>query len=127
MKTRTILFIAMFSELAGSLLLLLNINNTLSVIGVAIIGFAIAPIFPAMVSDTSSRVGDKYAANTIGIQLAGAGLGGAVISSTIGILAARLSLEAIPWAMVVNFTLLIGLFILSLAARKLAPPAPAKG
>jgi fucose permease len=125
MKTRTILFMAMFSALAGSLLLMLNINNTISVVGVGLIGFAIAPIFPAMVSDTSSRVGDKYAANTIGIQLAGAGLGGAVISSTIGILAARFSLEAIPWAMVVNFTILIVLFVVSLTARKPASPAPA--
>jgi fucose permease len=67
-------------------------------------------------------VGDKYAANTIGIQLAGAGLGGAVISSIIGILAARLSLEVIPWAMVINFSLLIILFALSLAENKTNSP-----
>ena len=126
MKVRTILFIAMFSALAGSILLLLNINNAISVVGVGLIGFAIAPIFPAMVSDTSRRVGDKYAANTIGIQLAGAGLGGAVISSTIGILAARLSLEAIPWAMVINFSLLIILFTLSLAGSRPKAPVTSK-
>ena len=126
MKVRTILFVAMFSALAGSILLLLNIGDTVSVVGVGLIGFAIAPIFPAMVSDTSRRVGDKYAANTIGIQLAGAGLGGAVISSTIGILAARFSLEAVPWAMVINFTLLIILFVFSLTGRKPNSPVPGK-
>jgi len=126
MKVRTILFIAMFSALAGSVLLLLNINNAISVAGVGLIGFAIAPIFPAMVSDTSRRVGDKYAANTIGIQLAGAGLGGAVISSAIGILAERFSLEAVPWAMVINFSILILLFVLSLTGSKSNSPVPGK-
>jgi disulfide bond formation protein DsbB len=49
-----------------------------------------------------------------------------VISSTIGILAARLSLEAIPWAMVINFSLLIILFTLSLAGSRPKAPATSK-
>jgi len=53
---------------------------------VALIGFAVAPIFPALVSGTSQRVGARFAANTIGMQMAAASLGTALIPGLVGIL-----------------------------------------
>lgn len=82
--------------LAGALLLWWNPSNTVSLIGVATVGFAIAPVFPALVSLTADRVGAKHAANTIGMQISAAGLGGSVLSSLAGVLARRISLEVIP-------------------------------
>jgi fucose permease len=116
-KMRNLIRIAMGSAFVGALLLMINISNVVSIIGVAIIGFAIAPIFPALVSDTSDRVGAKYAANTIGIQMSlGAGLGGAAISALVGVFAA-INRESIAVCMVVLYALLFGLFTLSLAMR----------
>jgi fucose permease len=78
-----------------------------------LIGFAIAPIFPALISGTSQRVGAPNAANTIGMQMAASGLGTAVIPSLVGILARRASLEVIPVCLVVLYTGLFGLYALA--------------
>lgn len=100
--------------LAGALLLWWNPSATVSLVGVATIGFAIAPVFPALVSLTSERVGVRHAANTIGMQISAAGLGGAVLSSLAGVLARRISLEIIPIYMVILITVLLGIFLASI-------------
>lgn len=105
--------------LAGSLLLWWNPSDTVSLIGVAVVGFAIAPVFPALVSLTSDRVGAKHAANTIGMQISAAGLGGAVISSLAGVLARRISLEIIPVYLSSVAAVLLAIFLTSvLLARR---------
>lgn len=97
--------------LSGALLLWWNPFPQASIIAVSAIGFALAPIFPALVSGTSMRVGEKHAANTIGMQIAAAGLGAAVVPSLAGVLAENISLEAIPVYLVGVFVLLIGLYV----------------
>lgn len=82
---------------AGSVLLILNPFPLSSLFGVAIIGFAIAPIFPGLVSLTADRVTTRYAANTIGMQISAAGVGLAVMPTLNGIVAQRTSLEIIPY------------------------------
>jgi fucose permease len=108
------------SALLGALLLWWNPTNSANLLAVALIGFAIAPIFPALMSGTSRRVGVHFAANTIGVQMAAAGLGTALIPSLVGVLAGRLSLEVIPICLAGLFFGLLGLY--ALAAR----PAPAQ-
>lgn len=110
--------------LLGSLLLVWNPFPAANLLAVAIIGFAIAPIFPAMMSGTSQRVGARFAANTIGMQMAATGLGGVVITSLVGVLARRVSLEVVPVAMVVVFGALLGCYLLAaLRPRQKAAPA----
>ncbi len=101
------------AALLGAVLLWWNPINAASLISIPLIGFAIAPIFPALISGTSQRVGAHNAANTIGMQMAASGLGTAVIPSTIGILAGRISLEVIPVCLMVLYAGLLGLFTLS--------------
>ena len=98
--------------LGGSVLLWWNPFPQASIIAVSAIGFAIAPIFPGLVSGTSARVGEHHAANTIGMQIAAAGLGGAVVPSLAGVLAQNISLEAIPVYLVCVFLLLTGLYLI---------------
>ena len=97
--------------LAGSVLLWWNPFPQASILAVSVIGFAIAPIFPGLVSGTSVRVGERHAANTIGMQIAAAGLGGAVVPSLAGVLAQNVSLEAIPVYLVGVFILLTLLYL----------------
>lgn len=85
-----------------------------NVLDVALIGFSIALLFPAMISGTSQRVGAHYAANTIGMQMAASGLGTALIPSVLGVLARRLSLEIIPACLVAVFLGLIRVFRFSM-------------
>ena len=58
----TLVQASLLGALLGSALLWANAFPALSLIGVALIGFSIAPIFPALVSGTSQRVGARYAA-----------------------------------------------------------------
>jgi fucose permease len=102
----------------GAVLLVWNPSQAANVIAVALIGFAIAPIFPALMSGTSKRVGAHYAANTIGMQMAASGLGTALIPSLLGVLARRFSLEVIPICLVVVFMGLFGLYQVSMISKK---------
>lgn len=104
--------------LAGALLLWWNPSNTVSLIGVATVGFAIAPVFPALVSLTADRVGAKHAANTIGMQISAAGLGGSVLSSLAGVLARRISLEVIPIYLSGLATVLLTIFLTSIVLSR---------
>jgi len=104
--------------LAGALLLWWNPSNTVSLIGVATVGFAIAPVFPALVSLTADRVGAKHAANTIGMQISAAGLGGSVLSSLAGVLARRISLEVIPIYLSGLAAVLLTIFLTSIVLSR---------
>ncbi len=105
----TMMNTALFLVLVGAVLFWWNPAAAVGVAGVFVVGFAMAPIFPGLVSSTSQRVGKRHAGNTIGIQISAAGLGGAVLPSLAGLLADRISLETIP---VLLFVSLLGLVIL---------------
>ena len=115
-----LLKVGFLAALGGSLLLWWNPFPQASILAVSIIGFAIAPIFPGLVSGTSARVGEQHAANTIGMQIAAAGFGGAVVPSLAGVLAQNISLEAIPVYLVGVFSLLIILYLGTLRPRQTA-------
>lgn len=104
--------------LLGAVLLAWNPSEAANLLAVALIGFAIAPIFPALMSGTSQRVGARYAANTIGMQMAATGLGTAVIPSLMGVMARQVSLEVIPICLVVVYAGLFGVYILAVKSRK---------
>lgn len=93
---RTLLAGSMGLALLGALLLWWNPSQNVSLLGVVTVGFAIAPIFPGLVSATRERVGAHHAANTIGMQITAAGLGAALLPGLAGVLARRISLEVIP-------------------------------
>lgn len=102
--------------LTGSIILALNLGQWVSFLGVALAGLAIAPIFPSLVSSTSYRVGEKHTTNMIGMQMAAAGLGGALLPGLAGVLARNISLETIPLFLILLFIILLGL---DLFARKI--------
>jgi fucose permease len=112
----TMLYGALLLALVGAILFWWNPRAFVGVAGVFIVGFAIAPIFPGLVSSTSQRVGQRYAGNTIGIQFCAAALGGALLPSLAGYLAERISLETIPMMLSVS---LLGLLILSLLSTRI--------
>jgi len=108
--------------LLGALLLWWNPFESANVLAVVMIGLAVAPVYPGLISGTSSRVDAKYAANTIGMQMAASGLGSALIPGMVGVLAQRLSLEAIPIFLAATFMTLLILYRLSMTARRQTEP-----
>lgn len=107
---------ALVLALVGAILFWWNPVTLVGVGGVLIVGFAMAPIFPGLVSSTSERVGQRHAGNTIGIQISAAGLGGALLPALAGILAALISLETIPLLLCIS---LLGLLILYLFSTRI--------
>lgn len=105
---------SLVGALAGGLLLVWNPLQLANLLAVAVIGFSFGPIFAALMSGTSQRVGEHYAANTIGMQMAATGLGGATIPALLGVLAKQVSLEAIPICLVVVFASLLGVYRISM-------------
>ena len=107
---------AMILALVGAVLFWWNTIALVGIAGVLLVGFAMAPIFPGLVSSTSQRVGKRHAGNTIGIQMSAANLGGALLPSLAGYLAQHISLETIP---VMLFVSLLGLLMLYLLSTRL--------
>jgi fucose permease len=105
---------SLVGALMGAFLLVWNPSEVANLLAVALIGFSIAPIFPALMSGTSQRVRVHFAANTIGMQMTATGLGAAVIPSLLGILARQFSLEVIPICLVAVFLGLFGSYRLSM-------------
>jgi fucose permease len=78
--------------------------------GLAALGFAFGPIFPLLVSGTPSRVGDRYATQAVGLQVAVAYLGTAALPGAGGALAARAGLNVIPAFLVAGTVVLALLY-----------------
>ncbi len=114
-RLNTMMYGALVLALVGAILFWWNPIALVGVAGVFIVGFAMAPIFPGLVSSTGQRVGQRHAGNTIGIQMSAAGLGGALLPSLAGFLAERISLETIPVMLSVS---LLGLLILHLLSTR---------
>jgi fucose permease len=112
-RLNTMIIGAMVLALVGAVWFWWNPIALIGISGVLIVGFAMAPIFPGLVSSTSLRVGRRHAGNTIGIQISAAGLGGAVLPALAGYLAQRLSLETIPALLCISLLALLILYMLS--------------
>ena len=118
LRLNTLMLGALVLALAGAILFWWNPMTWVGVGGIFLVGFAMAPIFPGLVSSTSGRVGAHHAANTIGIQISAAGLGGALLPSLAGVLAQRVSLETIPVMLSASLLGLLALYWLSMRVKK---------
>jgi fucose permease len=77
----------------------LDMGTAANFVGIALLGFAAAPIFPALIGGTPARVGPAHASNAVGIQVAAAALGQAGLPAIVGVLAARAGLAWVPVAL----------------------------
>ncbi|MBQ1073803.1 MFS transporter [Micromonospora sp. C31] len=103
----------------GAVLVALPAPAWVAVTGLFVVGFAAAPVFPLLTLTTAERVGAAHADRTIGLQIAAAGLGGALLPAGIGVLLGNTSVELLGPALVV---LALGLIALRTAGTR--RPAP---
>jgi fucose permease len=105
---RLLLRSSMVLALGGALLLWLNLLPLLSFVGLALIGFALAPIFPLLIAQTPGRLGAGHATHAIGFQIAAANVGSSLLPALAGVLAQGLGLEIIgPFVLVLAVALLL--------------------
>jgi fucose permease len=117
----TFLRLSMIGAVIAAALLVWNPVNWTSGLAIGLLGLAFAPIFPMLVSATPGRVGKTHAPNTIGVQIAAAGVGGLVIPSLTGILAKAVSINTMPVLILVATATLL---VLHEVVLRIPPAAP---
>ena len=104
-----ILQVCMLVIIAGAFLFLWNPVNAVGLIGLIVLGFAQAPVFPMFMAGTARRVGATHAANAISLQMGGVGLGAAILPGLIGTIGKNFGLETMA---LVFFVLAVVVFAL---------------
>jgi fucose permease len=95
-----VLRFCMLGTVLAALLIWWNAVPAMSFVGIALAGFTLAPVFPTSVSRIPAMVGSAHSPNAIGVEMAGAALGGALLPGLAGWLANQLGLEVIPVCLV---------------------------
>jgi fucose permease len=79
----------------GAALLWANLGDGASIAGAALLGFALAPVFPTLISITPQRVGHYFAPQAVGFQVSAANAGIALLPGAVGMVARRQGLEVV--------------------------------
>ena len=105
-----LIFLSLCLAFLGLVLIITKTGELITILGISLAGFAVAPVFPSLVSDTAIRVGERFHTNTIGLQMTSAGFGMAVIPSIGGVIAKIYNLEIIPIFLLFILTLVLFVF-----------------
>ena len=109
--------LCMLATAAGATLFWLEPTPFLSLVGLIMIGFFLAPIFASLISLTPGRVGRTHADSAIGFQIAAAGLGGATLTGLVGVAAHAFGLWVVGASLLFFALLLLSLYEVLLRAN----------
>jgi fucose permease len=115
-----ILRFAMLGMVAGTFLFWWNPASAVALLGLVVVGFAQAPIFPMFMSDTPQRVGAEHAENTISLQMGTIGIGTAILPSLLGTIGKNAGLEMMATSFVL-MAVLVFIFHELTRIRRAAP------
>jgi fucose permease len=122
--TVRLLRLATASAVAGALLFAApGVPVTAGAIGLAFLGFALAPIYPGLMAETPRRVGAAAAPHAVGFQVSAATIGVAVVPNLAGIAGEGLGLHAVS-AFVAGCAVLLAVLHERLVATADRAPAP---
>jgi predicted MFS family arabinose efflux permease len=79
--------------LSVSGLLILTFTN--NIVGIALVGFGFAPVFPCLMNETKNRFNPAILSKLVGLQVAAAGAGVALSAIVMGRILNLISLEAL--------------------------------
>ncbi|CAN5868091.1 MFS transporter [soil metagenome] len=97
-----------FGVLAGAVLMISD-HKTVFEAGLLLLGRAMAPLFPTLMSLTPVRLGSRVALHAIGFQVSATTLGIVAIPTVAGLVAERTTLTAIPLMMAIGAAIVIAL------------------
>ena len=92
--------------LAGTLLFATPLSPEMTFASIVLAGVGLAPVFPCLMTRTPQRLGFALSAHAIGFQMGAAMLGIAMIPGSLGWLANRFGLQAIPIGTVILASIL---------------------
>ncbi|HVO43952.1 MAG TPA: MFS transporter [Aggregatilineales bacterium] len=113
----------MLGALVGAILFWWDPVNLVGLLGLIVIGFSQAPIFPMLMAGTPQRVGVEHAENAISVQMAAVGVGTAILPGLIGTIGKNLGLEMMAATFVIMAIVVFIFHELSLAgaAQRVTP------
>jgi fucose permease len=104
----SLLRVCILGIILGSALVWWNVAASLSFLGLALVGFTLAPLFPSLISSTPRRLGAAHAPNAIGFQVAAGSVGIALLPGVAGVLAENMGLEIIgPFLSAASITMFL--------------------
>jgi len=114
------------AALLATVLVWVDAGPVATLVGLGLLGFALAPVFPMLIATTPARLGAEQATHAIGFQVSAACLGAAAMPALAGLVARWSGVHVIPTVLLANAIALV--FILEAAGRpgsdRGAPPRP---
>lgn len=117
-------FAGVVLSLVGAVLFALGVPGPGGAYALAILGFAYAPIFPALISTTDRRVEKRFVSRVVGMQVAFAGMGMLVLPPLAGVIASATSFESIPLFILALTLMLAAVALLALRLKVALPAEP---
>jgi len=109
----TLLITALLGAPVAAALFWLARPHGAALLGLPLLGFCLAPIYPLLISLTPSRVGSAVAPLSIGFQVSAATLGAAAVPGFAGVIARRAGLEILGPFLLIGTLVLLALHLLS--------------
>ncbi|RBP83617.1 MFS transporter [Marinomonas rhizomae] len=94
----------------GAFSFAISVTPYTSYLGLALMGFCAAPIFPCMISQTAIRVGKKHSVHAIGFQMSAAVCGAMSLPFLSGLIGGHFGLTSLAISFLFYAVLLFGLF-----------------
>lgn len=98
---RNLIRIGLSIGILGVFLVYLPFSSTITMLGLMLLGFGFAPIYPCMMHETPKRFDEETSNALIGYQVGAACLGGSAISAGLGLIFSAASLEFLVPALAV--------------------------
>ncbi|MGC5286618.1 MFS transporter [Micromonospora sp. DT231] len=107
---RLVLRVSLVGMAVGAVLIAVPGPAALAVLGLVVVGFAAAPVFPLLTLTTADRVGAAHADRAIGLQVGASGIGAALVPAGLGVLISNTSVQVLGSTLVVLALALIALY-----------------
>ncbi|MEU1586731.1 MFS transporter [Micromonospora sp. NPDC005710] len=105
-----VLRVSLAGMAVGAALIAVPGPAAIAVLGLVVVGFAAAPVFPLLTLTTAERVGAAHADRAIGLQIGAAGVGAALVPAGLGVLIGNTSVQVLGSALLVLALALIALY-----------------
>jgi fucose permease len=95
MGATTLVRLSTVGLIAGAVLLWVPFNAWLNLVGLIVMGFAFAPMYPVLIAQVPQRIDPVLAPSLVGILVSAGGLGGAAWPGLAGVLVQQYGLEVL--------------------------------
>lgn len=102
-SARRLISIGQLTALCGAALMLVRVSPYCAMAGLLLAGLGCAPIYPSMLHETPKRFGASFSQTMIGLSMATAYTGSAVMPPLLGLAASRVTLWVLPAFIIASF------------------------